>query len=274
MPTAPRSSQKAPTENRRPAPGTSRRAEAERMPIEELARRTGMTVRNLRAMQARELLAPPELQGRKGFYTERHVARVALVQRLQGRGFSLAAIQALLTSWEAGSGLMDVMGLEDALTEQATPGPRTEVDVADAFPELLANASALSQAIEQELVVRRGKRVIAPDAELLDIVKKQVAAGWPLETVLDEGRLLLADVESIAARFRKSFFTHVADRYLGANPPPSGLTEVAEKVALLRPLAVRAVTILVARAIERGGEPPQKKAPPRRPNKGTAKKGR
>jgi DNA-binding transcriptional MerR regulator len=238
------------------------------MPIEELARRTGMTVRNLRALQARDLLAPPELQGRKGFYTERHVARVALVQRLQGRGFSLAAIQALLKSWEAGSGLMDVMGLEDALTEQATPGPRTEVDVADAFPELLANATALSQALDQELVVRRGKRVVAPDAELLDIVKQQVAAGWPLESVLDEGRLLIADVERIAARFRKSFFTHVADRYLGPNAPASGLTEVAEKVALLRPLSVRAVTIILARAIERGGEPPQKKPPaPRRQSK-------
>src|SRR6187549_1128068 len=116
--------------------------EAERMPIEELARRTGMTVRNLRAMHSRSLLSPPELEGRKGFYTERHVARVMLVQRLQGRGFSLAAIGALLEGWEAGSGIMDVMGLEDALRTPAVSGDRSEADVAEEFPELLASRRA------------------------------------------------------------------------------------------------------------------------------------
>src|SRR5262252_7842526 len=82
-----------------------------RMPIEELSRKTGVTVRNLRAMQARSLLEPPELVGRKGFYTERHEARVLLVLKLQSRGFSLAAIQALIKGWEEGSGILEVMGL-------------------------------------------------------------------------------------------------------------------------------------------------------------------
>src|SRR6187549_2225141 len=109
--------------------------EAERMPIEELARRTGVTVRNLRAMHARSLLPPPELVGRKGFYTERHVARVMLVLKLQSRRFSLAAIEALLESWEAGSGLMDVMGLEDSLLTPGTSGSNIEADVEEAFPE-------------------------------------------------------------------------------------------------------------------------------------------
>src|SRR4249920_1340318 len=88
------------------------RESRDRMPIEELARRTGVTVRNLRAMQARSLALPPELVGRKGFYTERHVARVLLVLKLQSRGFSLAAIQALIKGWQDGSGIIEVMGLE------------------------------------------------------------------------------------------------------------------------------------------------------------------
>src|SRR5689334_20701428 len=133
----------APARQPRTSPEPKRARESERIPIEELARRTGMTVRNLRAMQARGVLAPPELQGRKGFYTERHIARVALVQRLQGRGFSLAAIEAMLTSWESGSGLVEVMGLEDALAQKATSGPRAEADVAQAFPELLQDPALL-----------------------------------------------------------------------------------------------------------------------------------
>jgi DNA-binding transcriptional MerR regulator len=229
------------------------------MPIEELARRTGMTVRNLRALQARSILGPPELQGRKGFYTERHVARVALVTRLQGRGFSLAAIAALLEGWEAGSGLMDVMGLEDALRTPGTDGVRAEADVATEFPELLANPRVLAKALEQELVVRRGGRIVAPNAELLDIVRREVAVGYPLEALLDEADELLADVERIAARFRRSFFRQFVDEHLASGNSAAALQGVAEKVAILRPLSVRAVSILLARAIERGGEKPKRR---------------
>lgn len=186
------------------------------MTIEELARRTGMTVRNVRAMQARSILAPPELKGRKGFYTERHAARVMLLQRLQGRGCSLAAIEALIEGWEAGSGLMDVMGLEDALRTPATQGLHTEADVATEFPELLASPVALKKALEQELVVQREARFIAPSAELLDIVRRQVVAGYPLEALLEEGDALLRDVDRIAARFRKSFFEHFVDPHMAA----------------------------------------------------------
>jgi DNA-binding transcriptional MerR regulator len=225
------------------------------MPIEELARRTGMTVRNLRAMHARSLLPLPELVGRKGFYTERHVARVMLVLKLQSRRFSLAAIEALLESWEAGSGLMDVMGLEDSLLTPGTSGSNAEADVEETFPELLAEPRALAKALAQELIVERDGRYIAPDAELLDIVKQQVVAGFPLLELLEQGDVLMDDLDRIAARFRQSFFKHVVDRHLEPGKVGTGLSDIADKVARLRPLSVRLVTILLSRAIERGGGP-------------------
>ena len=43
-------------------------AERSELTIDELARRTGMTVRNIRAHQSRGLLPPPEVRGRTGFY--------------------------------------------------------------------------------------------------------------------------------------------------------------------------------------------------------------
>ncbi len=39
------------------------------MTIRELAERTGMTVRNIRAHQTRGLLPPPVVRGRTGYYT-------------------------------------------------------------------------------------------------------------------------------------------------------------------------------------------------------------
>ena len=64
--------------------------------IDELARETGMTVRNIRAHQSRGLLPPPEVRARTGYYGPEHVARLRLIQELQGNGYNLAAIKDLV----------------------------------------------------------------------------------------------------------------------------------------------------------------------------------
>ena len=56
-----------------------------------------MTVRNIRAYQARGLLPPPVVDGRVGFYTEVHRERLRMIRRLRSEGFNLVAISALLT---------------------------------------------------------------------------------------------------------------------------------------------------------------------------------
>ena len=44
--------------------------------IDELARETGMTVRNIRSHATRGLLPPPEVRARTGYYGPDHVARL------------------------------------------------------------------------------------------------------------------------------------------------------------------------------------------------------
>mgnify|MGYP002684132866 CR=1 FL=1 len=48
------------------------------MTIDELARASGMTVRNIRAHQSRGLLPAPEVRARTGYYGPEHVARLQL----------------------------------------------------------------------------------------------------------------------------------------------------------------------------------------------------
>ena len=57
-----------------------------------------MTVRNIRAHQSRGLLPPPEVRARTGYYGAEHVARLRLIQELQGNGYNLAAIKDLVTA--------------------------------------------------------------------------------------------------------------------------------------------------------------------------------
>src|SRR5262249_31784654 len=68
------------------------------MTIGQLAERTGMTVRNIRAHQTRGLLPPPTVRGRTGYYTEDHVARIALTREMQADGLNLEAIRRGLDS--------------------------------------------------------------------------------------------------------------------------------------------------------------------------------
>jgi DNA-binding transcriptional MerR regulator len=64
--------------------------------IEELSRRTGVSVRSLRSYQSRRLLPPPDLRGRTGYYGPEHVERVRLVQQLRGAGLKLDGIARML----------------------------------------------------------------------------------------------------------------------------------------------------------------------------------
>lgn len=64
--------------------------------IDELARVSGVTVRNIRAYQARGLLPPPEVRARTGYYGPGHEARLDLIKELQGEGVKLDVIKKLL----------------------------------------------------------------------------------------------------------------------------------------------------------------------------------
>src|SRR5437667_12071631 len=72
--------------------------------IDELARESGMTVRNIRAHQSRGLLPPPEVRARTGYYGPEHVERLRLIREMQTEGFNLRAIKRLLDSSNGAGG--------------------------------------------------------------------------------------------------------------------------------------------------------------------------
>src|SRR6185312_10679353 len=61
--------------------------------IDELAARTGMTVRTVRFYATEGLLPAPERRGRVAYYDARHRMRLELVRTLQEHGYTLAAIE-------------------------------------------------------------------------------------------------------------------------------------------------------------------------------------
>jgi DNA-binding transcriptional MerR regulator len=89
-----------------------------------------MTVRNIRAYQARGLLPPPLVDGRVGYYTKVHRDRLTMIRRLRAEGFNLVAISALLT------GVVPVTTVEGGREEGTSLRPIT--DLSEAGGALLA----------------------------------------------------------------------------------------------------------------------------------------
>jgi DNA-binding transcriptional MerR regulator len=89
--------------------------------IEELAACTGMTVRNIRAYQAKHLLHSPTLEGRLGMYDDSHVERIELIRRLQEEGFNLDAARILIQQGESFGA--EVERLRNDLAQEAGDEP-------------------------------------------------------------------------------------------------------------------------------------------------------
>jgi DNA-binding transcriptional MerR regulator len=258
--------------SKRATPKAAVSVEPVRIPIEELARRTGFTVRNIREMQRRELVGSPELEGRKGLYSESHLTRLALIRRMQERGYSLSSIGELLQSWQRGAGIDEVVGVgRDLLTSSEPPAKSlSERELRKLFPELLTSRALRQKALAVELIVGSQDKFMAPNAELARLTRMFVDAGVPLAAVLADFEAVHEDVERIMARARASFVKHLFAELQGAETQLDRLREATLLVAKLRPALIRIVTLMLSAAAERGAPLPvaeQPKSASRRPTK-------
>jgi DNA-binding transcriptional MerR regulator len=222
--------------------------------IDDLARMAGTTVRNVRVYQDRGLLAPPRRVGRVGWYSEAQLARLRLIGRLLERGFTLALIAELISAWEQGRNLADILGVEEALTQPwSTEEPErvTLRELRRRFGEQ-ANTGAIRRAAELGLIRRSGASFTVPSPRLLSAGEELVGLGVPMTTVLDLAEGLAQDLDVTARRF----VAVVIERVLGdaaeaTFPPQERLAAIAEIVQRLRPQATIAVEASFATAMER-----------------------
>jgi DNA-binding transcriptional MerR regulator len=224
--------------------------------IDELAQAAGSTVRNIRAYQDRGLLPPPRLQGRVGLYDDSHLARLRLIGQLLGRGYTLGTIAELISAWERGRNLSDLLGLEKVLTDPWSDEIPGRVDTAELVrifaidPETDDFAALLRMAEEHGfLEAESGGRFKVPSPRLLHVGAELVAAGIPLPAVFEIAGRIREDCAVIARRFVDLARDH---GNLRAEGLVSGeeIAEAAQFVQRLRPLAQLAVEGLLARCME------------------------
>lgn len=230
---------------------------AGKMTIDELAREAGTTTRNVRAYQTRGVLNPPEIVGRIGYYSEDHLTRLRLISRLQQRGFGLQAINDLLSAWDTGSSLSDVLGFSDALMEPWTdevPESVSREKLEELFPEIKADPSLIHRGVELDLLVAEGDAWRIPSPRLMKVGAQLVSVGIPLAVVLKQAELMKSDIEGMAWRLVAMFNMFIWEPFISGKTPERSLTDITKILQDMRPLAAEAVSVFLAQAMQAATE--------------------
>ncbi|WP_338897246.1 MerR family transcriptional regulator [Streptomyces sp. TG1A-60] len=224
--------------------------------IEDLAHRSGTTVRTIRAYQDRGLLPRPERRGRANVYADAHLTRLRQIAELLDRGYTLASIKELLEAWDTGRGLGGVLGLVAEVDGPWTAEKAVRISRAELIERFggAPDDAAVADAVELgvlEPVPGEENRFLVPSPQELAVAAELHEAGVPLSATAGHLRELRGQVEHIATRFLDFATEHVFAHYLGQHQPPteSDAVEAASLARRLRPLAQQTVDAELARAM-------------------------
>jgi DNA-binding transcriptional MerR regulator len=224
-----------------------------RLTIDQLAQRTGMTVRNVRAHQSRGLLPPPEVRGRTGYYGPEHVARIELVRELQADGFGLELIRRLLDS--AGSStaaLRFTRALRGPFGDEA-PQVVLEADLAERWGS--TDARLLDRAEELGLLRPLGEGRWEELSPRLGRVSTELAQlGVSARQAIEVAGRLRRHADGVAKAFVRLFLEAVWKPFEAEGRPAERWPEVSDALERLRPLAAESLLAVFQLAMDDAAE--------------------
>lgn len=219
--------------------------------IDQLARRTGISVRTIRFYAGRGLVGPPTLRGRTGLYGDEHVARLELIGEMSALGFTLAAIERHLERVPHGVTPED-LALHRALLTPWVPEhledlDRAELDCRAGRP--LDDAALADLQILGVLELLDDGRVrlhgaLGPGLDMLD-------SGLPPDLLRASHELIATHTTALAEDLMALFQREVLQPYRDAGRPASQRARLAEALDRLKPITVQGVVAAFGRAVNR-----------------------
>ena len=220
------------------------------MTIDELARRVGMTARNIREWQTNGLLPPPERRGRVGIYTDDHMSRIERIKALRAQGFPLDVSRRILD--QNAESAPELRRLAAEVLGPVNPTGSMELKRADLADRLGADAErhllecGLIDIVDDELL-------LITDTSTFDYVEKLTALGLPVGKV---ARALthmadahVASLQALVDLYRDE----VWGPFVEAGLPTDEWRPIAEKTVQLRSLALGLGMQAFRRAVDEVG---------------------
>ena len=221
--------------------------------IDQLAERSGISVRTIRFYAARGLLPPPQLRGRTGLYGLDHLARLELVSELSALGFSLAAIEQHMQRLPPSAGAAELALLRALLTPWV---PEQIEDVDHAELERRAGRGLSSSdvdALEGVGVIGRlpDSRVRLHGPSNLSCGLAVLDSGLPVAMWLQAHAIIEKHTAALAEDLMAMFQREVLQPYRDRGRPAEERSRLAAALAQLKPLTVRGVVTAFGRAVNR-----------------------
>ncbi len=219
--------------------------------IDDLARLAGSTTRNVRVYRDRGLLPPPLRVGRIALYNDTHLTRLRLITSMLDRGYNIAHVREMLSAWEEGKNLGDVLGLETAIVGTWTTEKSETMSLTEA--QRLINDSKAFDRLERLQVIRvDGDRASVTRPKLIEAFNEIRGYGVSMDKLIDLHEQIVPLIDQISEMLVRVGAEHVTERIKPREALPAD-TEIAQLITMLvrlRTQAVASVTATLASSIE------------------------
>ena len=223
--------------------------------IEELARLAGTTTRNIRVYRDRGLLHPPLRVGRIALFNDSHLTRLRLITSLLDRGYNISHVHEMLTAWEEGKDVGDMLGLENAIAGSWATEKPERMSVADA-KRLVDDDPGFDRLVGLGIVKLEGEpgfeEAVVVRPKLIDVFNDIRRYGVATGTLIDVHEQVAPLIDQISEILVAAGVEQVIDRLKPgtALPPDTELAELITMLVRLRTQAVSAVSATLAFSIE------------------------
>ncbi len=230
--------------------------------IDELAQLAGTTTRNIRVYRDRGLLHPPLRVGRIALFNDTHLTRLRLINSLLDRGYNIAHVHEMLSAWEQGKGVGDLLGLESAIAGSWATEKPERMSVADAR-RLVDDDPGFDRMVDLGVIKledagpgraerREDQTAIVVRPKLIEAFSEIRQYGVSADKLIDLHEQIAPLVDQISGMLVQAGIAEVLHRVNPGAALPAD-TEIAELLTMLvrfRTQAVSAVSATLAFSIE------------------------
>ena len=221
--------------------------------VDQLAERTGVSVRTIRFYAGKGLLPAPRMRGRTGLYDTAHRARLELIGELAALGFTLAAIERQLERVPHDAGPAE-LALQLALLTPWAPEEPDDLDreavqrragrtLSDDDLHALESLGALTS-LGADRFRMHGATALATGVQTLD-------SGLPPELWRRAHELIERHTTALAEDLMTLFQDEVLQPYRERGRPAEERERLAAAMSRLKPVTVQGVVTAFGRAVNR-----------------------
>jgi DNA-binding transcriptional MerR regulator len=212
--------------------------------LDDLARISGVSARNIRAYRERGLLDPPRRVGRSAYYDDYHLSQLKTINQLLRRGFNSAHIAEFFASMRQGADLADILGIQQAVLGR----PTYEGDVERVMPSDMPAVGIDADSDEARKLIDYGlAELVDGDVVLVDRAMGAIVARTAdpvpyVRAILGVFDATRASIDTLAADFIRALEELYTARF-GAKyvPKPEQMAELSRIVVDYRDLGNKVV---------------------------------